>query len=123
MNTQFEYPISEKKDIELLRKKNLDKYIVDATYQVFMDKIPEIKDMHEREGQTNMALDIAEAIKDNYNLIIEAGVGIGKSLAYLIPGLYLYRYYGKPIVTIKMLVFTYPPICQSTMQIPIYFSS
>lgn len=45
--------------------------------------------MKYREGQVNMAMDIVEAIRDNQHLIIEAGVGIGKTFAYLIPMIYL----------------------------------
>lgn len=43
-----------------------------------------------REGQYQMALSIYEAIESNEHLIIEAGVGIGKSYAYLIPLMYYY---------------------------------
>lgn len=38
-----------------------------------------------REGQINMAMDIVECFRDGQNLIIEAGVGIGKTFAYLFP--------------------------------------
>nr|WP_081326385.1 ATP-dependent DNA helicase [Paenibacillus polymyxa] len=54
--------------------------------------------MHPREGQENMSLDIAEAFIDDNNLIIEAGVGIGKSYAYLIPSLLINKMIGRPIV-------------------------
>ena len=79
-------------------KKQLDEFVVAPTFATFNEKIPALQGFKEREGQTNMALDIAEAIKHNYNLIVEAGVGIGKSLAYLIPGLFLINYTKKPIV-------------------------
>ncbi|MGM1044843.1 MAG: ATP-dependent DNA helicase [Bacillota bacterium] len=54
--------------------------------------------MAPREGQENMSLDIAEAFSNDDNLIIEAGVGIGKSFAYLIPALLINEMFRKPIV-------------------------
>lgn len=45
-----------------------------------------------------MALDIAEAIVNRRNLIVEAGVGIGKSLGYLIPALYTIKFSNRPII-------------------------
>ncbi|WP_158297320.1 ATP-dependent DNA helicase [Paenibacillus antibioticophila] len=51
-----------------------------------------------REGQENMSLDIAEAFQNQTNLLIEAGVGIGKSFGYLIPALLINRYSQKPII-------------------------
>jgi ATP-dependent DNA helicase DinG len=38
-----------------------------------------------REGQLDMSLSVAESLNDNKIALIEAGTGIGKSLAYLIP--------------------------------------
>ncbi|MBN2382994.1 ATP-dependent DNA helicase [bacterium] len=38
-----------------------------------------------REGQVEMAQEVARAIADNQHLVIEAGTGTGKSLAYLLP--------------------------------------
>ena len=38
-----------------------------------------------REGQQEMALAVAKSIAEKQNLIVEAGTGIGKSLAYLLP--------------------------------------
>ena len=38
-----------------------------------------------REGQIEMANEIAQAIVDDNSLIVEAEVGIGKSIAYLVP--------------------------------------
>jgi len=40
-----------------------------------------------REGQRNMALAIADAIESEDHLLVQAGTGTGKSLAYLIPAL------------------------------------
>lgn len=44
-----------------------------------------IPQYEQRDGQVDMAQKIAQAFNSNNNLIIEAGTGIGKSLAYLIP--------------------------------------
>ena len=44
-----------------------------------------------REGQHNYALDIMDAIKKQAILLIEGGVGIGKSYGYLLPIFYTYK--------------------------------
>ena len=51
-----------------------------------------------REGQFYMALSIFDSIESTNHLIIEAGVGIGKSYAYLIPLLYYYSITGKTFI-------------------------
>lgn len=45
----------------------------------------ELKDYKFRVGQTDMATSVAEAISNQTKVVIEAGTGIGKSYAYLIP--------------------------------------
>ncbi|MEE1570887.1 MAG: DEAD/DEAH box helicase, partial [Acidimicrobiales bacterium] len=40
-----------------------------------------------RRGQSSMALEIAEAIDTERHLLIQAGTGTGKTLAYLIPAI------------------------------------
>ena len=40
-----------------------------------------------RAEQQQMAVEVAKALSKNQHLIIEAGTGVGKSLAYLIPGI------------------------------------
>lgn len=42
--------------------------------------------------------DIITTIEEDNNLIVEAGVGIGKSFAYLIPGILYSKYSGKPLI-------------------------
>ena len=44
-------------------------------------------DAHYREGQVAMVEAVAQAIEDRAHLMVEAGTGTGKSLAYLIPPL------------------------------------
>ncbi|TLS35885.1 ATP-dependent DNA helicase DinG [Pseudalkalibacillus caeni] len=51
-----------------------------------------------REGQTEMMKAINEAQEEKRHAIIEAGTGIGKSLAYLLPSIYLAKKTGKPVV-------------------------
>ncbi len=41
----------------------------------------------EREGQTRMALAVAQAIEDGGALVVEAGTGVGKTFSYLVPAL------------------------------------
>ena len=43
--------------------------------------------LEHRPQQENMALAVAEAVLANQSLLFEAGTGVGKSLAYLIPGI------------------------------------
>lgn len=40
-----------------------------------------------REGQTRMALAVAQAIEERQTLVVEAGTGVGKTYAYLVPAL------------------------------------
>lgn len=54
----------------------------------FFANLAESKTLEYREGQHTMALDIADAIKDRSILLIELGVGSGKSWAYLVPLIY-----------------------------------
>ncbi|MDO5329328.1 MAG: exonuclease domain-containing protein [Coriobacteriia bacterium] len=46
-------------------------------------------DFEERDEQKQMAHHILEAYKESKNLVIEAGTGVGKSMAYLIPSIKL----------------------------------
>ena len=40
-----------------------------------------------RDGQIKMAEAVANAFSDRHHLIVQAGTGTGKSLAYLVPAL------------------------------------
>jgi len=72
--------------------------IVEKTFEI-LDKMEKVKGMTVREEQNNLMLDIAERIDDGGILIAEAGVGIGKSYAYLIPGLISAKYIeGAPLI-------------------------
>jgi ATP-dependent DNA helicase DinG len=52
----------------------------------------------DREGQWDMACDVVDGIGNKQHVLVEAGVGIGKSFAYIVPVLYFHRYYKKPII-------------------------
>jgi len=41
----------------------------------------------ERPGQTEMAVAVARALGERRHLVVQAGTGTGKSLAYLVPGI------------------------------------
>jgi len=64
----------------------------------FWDDAPNKFGFEEREGQSEMAFEILDAIKNRRHLVVEAGVGIGKSFAYLVPLLYYNRISEKPLV-------------------------
>lgn len=65
--------------------------------EVFEETIPSLG-FETRDGQIDMAYDITEALRDGQHIVIEAGVGIGKSFAYLIPLLLYNRDYREPIL-------------------------
>jgi len=52
----------------------------------------------ERPGQLQMAHAVASALAGEHNAVIEAGTGIGKSFAYLVPALASAQYSDKPVV-------------------------
>jgi Rad3-related DNA helicase len=52
----------------------------------------------ERREQIEMAGRVAEALSAGHHLIAEAGTGVGKSLAYLLPGLLFAQRAGRPLV-------------------------
>lgn len=64
----------------------------------FCDPAPDRPDFEQREGQLDMSYDILDAIKHGQHILAEAGVGIGKSYAYLVPLLLHNSYAQKPIV-------------------------
>lgn len=54
--------------------------------------------LEDRPEQNDIMWDIIDALESKKNYLIEAGVGIGKSYAYLIPGILLSRYTGEPLI-------------------------
>ena len=51
----------------------------------FWDDAPLKYGLEEREGQQDMAFEILDALRHEQHIAVEAGVGIGKSFAYLVP--------------------------------------
>jgi ATP-dependent DNA helicase DinG len=52
----------------------------------------------ERPGQTRMAHAVAEAIETGEHLLVQAGTGTGKSLAYLVPAIAHAAETGRPVI-------------------------
>lgn len=77
------------------RKKDLEKIYEDI--EAYFDNCKKYG-LQRREGQVDMALSVFDAIESFDSLIIEAGVGIGKSFAYLIPLIYYYKYFRKSFI-------------------------
>ena len=86
----------DKKEEEKLRKKNL-RLIGTQVDSFFIDKLKELN-LEERSGQWEMALEIIQGMIDDQHVLVEAGVGIGKTYAYVVPLLYYHKKYGKPII-------------------------
>ncbi|WBW99214.1 ATP-dependent DNA helicase [Oceanirhabdus sp. W0125-5] len=87
-----------KKDIENKSDREIiEKVITNEVYEFFVDFLPKLG-FEEREGQQDMALDICEAMRDNQHIMVEAGVGIGKSYAYLLPLMIYNREFKEPVV-------------------------
>ena len=57
-----------------------------------------IREYEHREGQVTMARSVAEAFNGSRHLLVEAGTGIGKSLAYLVPSMMWARANDTPVV-------------------------
>jgi ATP-dependent DNA helicase DinG len=65
-------------------------------------KLGKAKGYESRPGQAKMAERVAEIIEDRKHLVVEAGTGTGKSLAYLVPAAYAAQEMGK-----KAIISTY----------------
>ncbi len=52
----------------------------------------------ERQAQIDMARSVAQTLVDGGVLVVEAGTGVGKSLAYLAPAVLWAREHGKPVI-------------------------
>lgn len=51
-----------------------------------------------RDGQLDMSCEIVEGIREKKHVLVEAGVGIGKSFAYIVPVLWYIKKYCRPVV-------------------------
>ena len=69
----------------------VDKYFNDLYDQSNEIELIDKDSLNYREGQHNFALDVMDAIRNRKLVLIQAGVGIGKSYGYLIPVFYTYK--------------------------------
>lgn len=74
---------------------------MESTDSIFRSKIPSIwRDYEPRESQILMSSQIQNTLTNGGSLIIEAGTGVGKSLAYLIPAI-LHSLENKELVVVS----------------------
>jgi len=74
--------------------------IPDVCDEIFRDGgfLGSLFNFEHRGAQQEMALQCAQAFSADYPLIFEAGTGVGKSLAYLIPGIMAARRFGRQLI-------------------------
>ena len=80
---------------ELSKDKSFFESLSDWMGDVLYDELPE-KGLECRDEQIFMAYQIEKALKEKSVLFAEAGVGTGKTIAYLLPAISYARYTGKP---------------------------
>jgi ATP-dependent DNA helicase DinG len=83
----------------------------ESLINLFQKELPRILPHYEeRKGQVAMAILIAECLAERKNLLVEAGTGIGKTLAYLLPLIQHGRKENKRVV-----ISTYTKILQEQL--------
>ncbi|WP_124070621.1 ATP-dependent DNA helicase [Filibacter tadaridae] len=87
MNNKMPFPLSKEKSFY----ESLNDWIGDTLYDDLTEKGFECRD-----EQIYMAFQIEKALKEKKVLFAEAGVGTGKTIAYLLPAIAYARYTGKP---------------------------
>ncbi len=87
MNSKMPFPLSKEKSFY----ESLNDWIGDTLYDDLTEKGFECRD-----EQIYMAFQIEQALKEKKVLFAEAGVGTGKTIAYLLPAIAYARYTGKP---------------------------
>ena len=83
-------------------EQNLGSDLVADTKLIFSGNglLSKAKNFEFRAEQQQMAVEVAKALEESQHLIIEAGTGVGKSLAYLIPGiLYAVNHNKKAVIS------------------------
>ncbi|GEK34111.1 ATP-dependent DNA helicase [Kurthia sibirica] len=80
---------------ELSKEKSFFESLGDWMGDVLYDELPD-KGLECRDEQIFMAYQIEKVLKDKSVLFAEAGVGTGKTIAYLLPAISYARYTGKP---------------------------
>ena len=73
--------------IQDIDRTNLEKIDIEDYFSEDGILVNEIKGFEHRREQEEMAKNIQKAINDNKKIIVEAGTGTGKTLAYLIPAI------------------------------------
>ena len=87
----MEFWISESEKIERRKKWKQDfQSIGQDVYSFFIDTAIE-KGFENREGQWDMSFEIVDAMKNQQHILVEAGVGIGKTFAYIVPLATVYK--------------------------------
>ncbi len=97
---QFFFDLEKERKIEEDRRKKNLKLIGTQVDSLFMDIAPSLG-FEERAGQWEMSCEIVQAMIDKKHILVEAGVGIGKTYAYIAPLLYYHKKYKKPVIIIK----------------------
>ena len=94
----YDFVFSGEEEQKYLEKKEKEK--VEKLYNEIYDYFNDCESygLTKREGQLNMALSVYDAIESKKSLVIEGGVGIGKSYAYIIPLLFYYRLMKKSFI-------------------------
>ncbi len=87
MKSKMPFPLSKEKSFY----ESLNDWIGDTLYDDLTEKGFECRD-----EQIFMAFQIEKALKEKKVLFAEAGVGTGKTIAYLLPAIAYARYTGKP---------------------------
>jgi len=74
--------------------------IIDEVDSIFSESglLSKAKNFEYRPQQRQMAVAVAKALENREHLIVEAGTGVGKSLAYLVPAILYAVKYGKKAV-------------------------
>src|SRR5438093_11232757 len=74
-------------------KKILGSEFVERIHAIFSDKglLSKAKNFEFRPQQQEMAASVAQALEEERHLVVEAGTGVGKSLAYLAPAILFAR--------------------------------
>lgn len=81
----------------LSKEKSFFESLSDWLGDIFYDVLPE-KDYDIRDEQIFMSYQIVKSLKEKNTLFAEAGVGTGKTIAYLLPAIAYARYTGKPVL-------------------------
>ena len=94
-NVDFLYGISKEEQRDKWKKSI--RQVGEEVYSFFQDVAPD-KGYAIREGQWDMACEITDAMRDKKHILVEAGVGTGKTFGYIVPLLYYHKRYKRPIV-------------------------